>query len=156
MGVALSVIYDPEVSEPGDFTTNPDGRLVAAAVPRLDEIAAAKGLLPFSRFITDDAIEAFLANDPEFADDDSDLDDSDLDELPGRDRPTAGPLELWFDPAEGRAMLDALIGALRTEPVFAAGQPAGWADDVAGCLERLRADLDSASRSRLRFSLCYS
>lgn len=159
MGVALCAMYDPEALGPAEFTTNPDGRTVAAAVPWLDEIARAKRLPHFSRFIPDDAIEAFLANDPDlqhFAEDDSEIDESDLEEEPGNELPTGGPPELWFDPADGLVVLAGLIEALRTEPAWAAGQPDGRAKKVAACLERLRADLETAGRAGARFSLHYS
>jgi hypothetical protein len=131
VGVSLFAMYDPEVSGPAAFASNPDGRTVAAAAPQLDEIAAAKGLPPFTRFAPD------------------------LDEFLDADPPAGEPPEMWFDPADGTATLPVLIEALRTEPGWSAGRPDGWAEEVAGCLERLRQDLEAAGRAGARFSLAY-
>ena len=135
MGVGLFVMCDPETTAVGEFTANPDGRTVAAAVPRLDKIAKAKRLPPFSRFIPDDDIEAFLDAAPPAG---------------------ADPPEFWFDPAEGERVVAALAAALRSEQRWAAGRPEGWAEEVAGCLDRLRADLRAAAQAGARFSLSYS
>ncbi|OWK45769.1 hypothetical protein [Fimbriiglobus ruber] len=152
MGVGLFVMFDPDMNRPTEFTSNPDGRTVAAATAVLDAIAAAKGLSPFTRFIPD--LEGFLANDPDL----KGLldDDSDFKELLGNGPPAGEPPELWFDPADGRTELSMLIEALRMEPAWADGQPEGWAGDVAECLERLRADVEAAGRAGARFSLSYT
>lgn len=135
MGVGLFLMCDPELIADGEFTPNPDGRTLASAVPRLDQIAAAERVPPLSRFIPGDDLEAFLAVDPP---------------------PGAAPPELWFDPADGERVVAALVAAIAAESRWANGQPAGWAAEVAGCLGRLRADLRAAANAGVRFSLAYS
>jgi len=130
MGVALIATFDPELPAADAFSTGTDGKSVAALMPLLDEIAQAKGMAPFSRFMPD--LEEL------------DWDGADPDELP----------ELWFDPAEGLRALSVLIEAFRTEQAWADRWPERI-DEVVASLELLSHDLDAAQQAGARFSLAF-
>ena len=130
-------VFDTDVPAAAAFRTETDGgQSVAAFLPLLDEIAAAKGLPAFSRFVPDL--------------DEIDWDAGDPDDLP----------ELWFDPSEGLEAVPTLIDALRTEGRWAEWWPGSTrqeqVDQVVWSLEQLARDLEVARRAGARFSLSFA
>ncbi|MDY3554486.1 hypothetical protein R5W24_003610 [Gemmata sp. JC717] len=131
MGVGLVAMFDPALPAADAFSNGTDGKSVAALLPLLDEIAAAKGLPPFSRFAPD-------------------LDEIDWDEADPNDLP-----DLWFDPAEGLRAVPVLVQALRTEGAWAEQWPER-VGEVAECLGLLLRDLEIAKQAGARFSLSFA
>lgn len=127
----MVTMFDPAVPAADAFATGTDGKSVAALLPLLDEIAAAKRLPPFSRFVPDL--------------DEIDWDEADPDGIP----------DLWFDPAEGLREVPVLVEALRTEEAWAERWP-GRVEEVAECLDLLSRDLEAAKQVGARFSLSFA
>jgi hypothetical protein len=137
MGVGLVTIFDRDLPDADAFRTETDGgKSVAAFLPLLDEIAATKGLPPFSRFVVE-------------------LDDIDWDEVDPDDMPA-----LWFDPSEGLEAVPTLVGALRAEGCWAESWPESsrqeGVDQVVWSLQQLARDLEVARLAGARFSLSFA
>jgi hypothetical protein len=144
MGVSLIATFQPKL--PGEIAfafPQTDGKCLARAVPLLDEICAAKGVAPFTRFIPD-------------VDDLADMSPEELEEA-------VEQREFDFDSGEGLKIVQMLIKELKTEEKWARGRTKRERDSakkeidaVIWSLELLESDLKVAKRKKVRFSLCFT
>jgi hypothetical protein len=144
MGVSLIAIFQPKL--PGEIAfgfPQTDGKCLARAVPLLDEICAAKGSVPFTRFI------------PE-VDDLADMSPDELDEA-------VEQREFDFDSGEGLKIVQMLIKELKTKQKWIQGRTKRERESakeeiaaVVWSLELLQSDLKIAKRKKARFSLCFT
>jgi hypothetical protein len=142
MGVSLIATFQPKL--PGEIALDQtDGKCLARAVPLLDEICAAKGVVPFTRFI------------PE-VDDLADMSPEELEEA-------VELREFDFDSGEGLKIVQMLIKELKTKEKWVQGRTKREKesakeeiDAVIWNLELLESDLKVAKRKKARFSLCYT
>jgi hypothetical protein len=116
------------------FSTQTDGKSVAAATPVLDEMCEQLGVTPFTHFIPDfDELADLAVEDPD----------------------RAALIETSFDSADGLRTVSRLIKALQADKKWVKRLPGKSAKAVVGGLQLLEQDLKAAKKKKARFYLDY-